>query len=153
MSKINVITTEGSNLSRREFITRSARVGLAAGTLVIAANVLAACGGSNPPRYVQVGNLAEFPAGAVVTRTVTDANGNNATIFVENITGQAPLILSAICSHQGCTVQWVQSENLFGCPCHGGQYNKDGTVKAGPPPAPLQTLTAKLDNGVLSVLV
>ncbi len=153
MGKIDAITTEGSSLSRREFITRSARVGLAAGTLVVAANVLAACGSSNPPRYVPVGNLADFPAGAVVTKTVTDANGNNATIFVENIAGQAPLILSSVCTHNGCTVQWVADQSIFGCPCHGGQYNIDGTVKAGPPPAPLTHLQAKVESGVLSVLV
>ena len=87
-----------------------------------------------------------------MTKTVTDANGNNATIFVENLAGQAPLILSSVCTHNGCTVLWNGSDG-FGCPCHGGQYNKDGTVKAGPPPAPLQTLTAKVDNGVLSVLI
>jgi Rieske Fe-S protein len=154
MSKSNDITS-AAGINRREFITLSARVGLAAGSLVIAANVLAACGGSNnPPHYVQIGNLSDFAAGTVVSKTVADANGNNATIFVENIAGQSdPLVLSDICSHNGCHVQWVEGQGIFGCPCHGGQYNKDGTVKAGPPPAPLTHLQVKVEGGVVSVLV
>lgn len=153
MSKSNDFTAQ-AGLSRRQFITRSARMGLAAGTLVVAANVLAACGNSNPPRYVPIGNLSDFPAGAVMTKQVTDANGGNATIFVENIAGQSdPLVLSDVCTHNGCHVQWVDSQSIFGCPCHGGQYNKDGTVKAGPPPAPLAHLQVKVEGGVVSVLV
>jgi cytochrome b6-f complex iron-sulfur subunit len=154
MSKVEQITTQGGGLSRREFITRSARVGLAASTLVVAANVLAACGDTKPPRYVAIGNLESFPAGKVVSVDTTDANGQKATIFVERRAGQAdPLVLSDVCTHNGCHVLWVESQGVFGCPCHGGQYNMDGTVKSGPPPAPLAHLQVKVESSVLSVLI
>ncbi len=153
MSNTNQITILGGEISRRAFITRSAKLGLAAGTLVVAANVLAACGESKPPRYVAVGNVESFPVGKVAIVDTTDANGQKATIFIERSAGQSePLVLSDICSHNQCHVLW-NGKDGFGCPCHGGQYNMDGTVKSGPPPAPLTHLQVKVENGVLSVLI
>jgi cytochrome b6-f complex iron-sulfur subunit len=44
-------------------------------------------------------------------------------------------VISAICTHLGCTVQWRESE--FNCPCHGSHYSPDGTVISGPAPRAL----------------
>ncbi|HEY3363784.1 MAG TPA: Rieske 2Fe-2S domain-containing protein [Symbiobacteriaceae bacterium] len=41
------------------------------------------------------------------------------------------------CVHLGCTVPWVQGENLFMCPCHGSHYDITGQNVAGPAPRPL----------------
>lgn len=44
--------------------------------------------------------------------------------------------MTAICTHQGCTVNgWNGS--VFPCPCHGSQYDLNGTVVQGPAPLPL----------------
>jgi Rieske Fe-S protein len=47
--------------------------------------------------------------------------------------------LSGDCTHLGCPVHWSREQQLFLCPCHGGAFAADGSVKAGPPPAPLQS--------------
>lgn len=58
-----------------------------------------------------------------------------------------PVVLSGTCTHLGCTVQWNAGENQFQCPCHGGRFAPDGAVVGGPPPRPLQRLTAQLRDG------
>jgi cytochrome b6-f complex iron-sulfur subunit len=45
-------------------------------------------------------------------------------------------VISAICTHLGCTVQWRDSE--FDCPCHGSRFAPDGQVLSGPAPRPLE---------------
>ena len=60
--------------------------------------------------------------------------------------------MSATCTHLGCQVQWQAKEKKFRCPCHGGVYAADGTVLAGPPPRPLQTIEARIESDS-SVLV
>jgi cytochrome b6-f complex iron-sulfur subunit len=46
--------------------------------------------------------------------------------------------LSAKCTHEGCTVQYVPGESLIWCACHNGKFDLDGRVLAGPPPRPLE---------------
>ncbi len=59
-------------------------------------------------------------------------------------------VISAICTHLGCTVQWRGTE--FDCPCHGSRYRPDGTVIAGPAPRPLPWFEAGLSpDGFLLV--
>jgi menaquinol-cytochrome c reductase iron-sulfur subunit len=41
------------------------------------------------------------------------------------------------CTHLGCPYYWDAERRLFQCPCHGGQFNIEGVVLAGPPPRPL----------------
>jgi cytochrome b6-f complex iron-sulfur subunit len=45
--------------------------------------------------------------------------------------------LNAICTHLGCVVPWSEANNKFICPCHGSQYDEEGSVVRGPAPLPL----------------
>ncbi len=44
-------------------------------------------------------------------------------------------VVSAVCTHLGCTVNLVGQG--FHCPCHGSVFNQSGAVVSGPAPAPL----------------
>ncbi|HET9751997.1 MAG TPA: Rieske (2Fe-2S) protein [Myxococcales bacterium] len=46
--------------------------------------------------------------------------------------------LSAKCTHEGCTVQYVPGESLIWCACHNGRFDFSGRVLSGPPPRPLE---------------
>lgn len=59
-------------------------------------------------------------------------------------------VITAVCTHLGCTVQWRQTE--FACPCHGSRFRDDGTVIGGPAPRPLSWYEVSLSpDGFLEV--
>src|SRR5690349_23365901 len=46
-------------------------------------------------------------------------------------------VISAICTHLGCTPDWKPSENKFKCPCHGSGCDPEGVNFEGPAPRPM----------------
>jgi quinol---cytochrome c reductase iron-sulfur subunit, bacillus type len=59
------------------------------------------------------------------------------------------VIYNVHCTHVGCPVTWSPQARRFFSPCHGGVFDADGRVLAGPPPRPLDRYEVKIDNGVL----
>lgn len=55
------------------------------------------------------------------------------------------------CTHLGCPVQWVNTAEIFLCPCHGSVFYSDGTVAGGPAPRPLFTYETRVLNGQVQV--
>jgi len=49
-------------------------------------------------------------------------------------------LLSSLCTHAGCVVNWNQAEQTWDCPCHGGRYTATGERIYGPPPADLERI-------------
>jgi cytochrome b6-f complex iron-sulfur subunit len=54
-------------------------------------------------------------------------------------------VISAICTHLGCTPDWKPSENKFKCPCHGSGYDSEGINFEGPAPRPMDRAHVELD--------
>jgi cytochrome b6-f complex iron-sulfur subunit len=46
--------------------------------------------------------------------------------------------LSTVCTHLGCTPNWLAAEEKFKCPCHGSGFIKTGVNIEGPAPRPLE---------------
>ncbi|MGO9613999.1 MAG: ubiquinol-cytochrome c reductase iron-sulfur subunit [Dissulfurispiraceae bacterium] len=63
------------------------------------------------------------------------------------VTEKGLACFSPICTHLGCFVNWNSYQNEFICPCHGGKYNINGEVIAGPPPRSLTKLPLKIIKG------
>lgn len=102
--------------------------------------------------------LAEGPAWQPVALefAVQDgwARGRSEThhAFVrKNASNDVVEALSAVCPHLGCTVLWIEQEQVFHCPCHAGRFDPDGQRISGPPQKPLQTLPCKVVEGELRV--
>jgi menaquinol-cytochrome c reductase iron-sulfur subunit len=107
--------------------------------------------------WSDVGNVDEFksldtPVKKLVT--VEQRDGWRKTILEKPVyvskDGQGQLIvLSAVCTHLGCTVPWVETEKKFICPCHLGIFGPDGRLQGGPPPRDMDRLETKVEDGIL----
>jgi len=52
--------------------------------------------------------------------------------------------LSTICTHLGCTPNWLAAEQKFKCPCHGSGFYITGINFEGPAPRPLERYAIRL---------
>ena len=60
--------------------------------------------------------------------------------------------LSTICTHLGCTPNWLSAEQKFKCPCHGSGFYATGMNFEGPAPRPLERFQISLgDDGQIVV--
>jgi cytochrome b6-f complex iron-sulfur subunit len=57
-------------------------------------------------------------------------------IFVVHY-GNTIKVISAVCTHMGCTPRWVGEKNRWECPCHGSYFDERGVKISGPAPDPL----------------
>ena len=48
------------------------------------------------------------------------------------------IALSTVCTHLGCTPNWLETERKFKCPCHGSGFRFSGINFEGPAPRPLE---------------
>jgi cytochrome b6-f complex iron-sulfur subunit len=54
-------------------------------------------------------------------------------------------VISAVCTHLGCTPEWKAGENKFKCPCHGSGYDSEGVNFEGPAPRPMDRAHVEVD--------
>jgi len=60
--------------------------------------------------------------------------------------------LTTICTHLGCTPNWLGGENKFKCPCHGSGFYDTGINFEGPAPRPLERFKITLaDDGQIEI--
>jgi Rieske Fe-S protein len=53
--------------------------------------------------------------------------------------------VNPVCSHKKCLVTYTHEQKRIVCPCHGSNYDLDGSVLKGPSEKPLQVYEAELD--------
>lgn len=85
-----------------------------------------------PPQEFKIGIPSEFAVGAVDERFKA-AYG---VWIVREPTGF--YALSTVCTHLGCTPNWLSADEKFKCPCHGSGFVKTGINVEGPAPRPLE---------------
>jgi cytochrome b6-f complex iron-sulfur subunit len=103
-----------------------------------------------PPSKFKVGFPDAFPGGQVQEKFKAQFG-----IWVVNAeyNGQQQIVaLKSVCTHLGCTPNWLEAEQKFKCPCHGSGFYKDGINFEGPAPRPLERYAIRLaDDGQIEV--
>jgi cytochrome b6-f complex iron-sulfur subunit len=105
---------------------------------------------TEPPSKFKVGFPNTFVPGQVETKFVPQYG-----VWVCNYeyNGQPQIYaLRTVCTHLGCTPNWLEGEQKFKCPCHGSGFYKDGINFEGPAPRPLERYAIRLaDDGQLEI--
>ncbi|HEY0004866.1 MAG TPA: ubiquinol-cytochrome c reductase iron-sulfur subunit [Pyrinomonadaceae bacterium] len=71
--------------------------------------------------------------------------------FVYVLPAQNNSVLSSVCPHEGCNVNWQEESNRFSCPCHDSFFAPDGARLTGPARRGLDPLPSREENGILQV--
>jgi cytochrome b6-f complex iron-sulfur subunit len=103
-----------------------------------------------PPSRFAVGTPDKFPPGQVEERFKAQFG-----VWIVNTeyNGQPQIFaLKSVCTHLGCTPNWLEAEQKFKCPCHGSGFYKDGINFEGPAPRPLERYAISIaSNGEVEV--
>jgi len=93
-----------------------------------------------PPQTFKVGFPDDFEVGKVDIRFKKEYNvwvGRNE---------EGIYALSTVCTHLGCTPNWLPTDRKFKCPCHGSGFRFSGINFEGPAPRPLERYKVSLSN-------
>ena len=105
---------------------------------------------TEPPTRFKVGFPDNYGPGQVETKYIPQFG---VWIVRYEVEGQ-PMIyaIKSVCTHLGCTPNWLEAEQKFKCPCHGSGFYKDGVNFEGPAPRPLERYAVSIaDDGQLEV--
>ena len=152
------------HIDRRVFL-HGAGIGLLGGASAV---VLAAVGAGvvigpalsqSAKQWVPVAALDDLPSGDVTTVLVKYELKSG--VYTEQVstpvlvsrTANEVVCFKSSCPHLGCMVRWDGQSGRFRCACHGGTFDRNGTVLAGPPPRPLDRYAFRVESGHLVVEV
>lgn len=65
--------------------------------------------------------------------------------------GKEARIVSAVCPHEGCEVDWDSERREFQCPCHDSVFGADGSRLGGPAQRGLDQLPSRLNGDTLEM--
>ena len=93
---------------------------------------------NEPPQQFAIGLPDDYGEG--VDERFKDRFGVWVVRTDSDYTHEAPgfYALISVCTHLGCTPNWLSSENKFKCPCHGSGFRPTGINFEGPAPRPLE---------------
>jgi cytochrome b6-f complex iron-sulfur subunit len=148
--------------TRREFCVHAA-------SFASIATLLQGCGGSptsadsssNVPalstinasvsgRTITINVDAGSPLASVGSAALVQTSNGN--FLVSHTAVDTFVALTAVCTHEGCTVSGFQS-GRYVCPCHGSQFTTGGTVAQGPASSPLRQFATRLSGTTLTIAV
>lgn len=103
-----------------------------------------------------VGRVTEMGGGEPVRRALSversagwSVGRREEAVYV--LPGGARRVVSAVCPHEGCEVEWEPGARAFLCPCHDSRFDADGRRLTGPAERGLAQLPARLNGDVLEV--
>ena len=143
-------------MNRREVVQKF----LIGGTvLLVVPSVLENCSkspvmnpGTNPGNNPPAGSSINLDLSLAQNSSLSNPGSSK---IVQNIlvinTGTKIVALSAICTHQGCTVGYNPGAGDIECPCHGSTFTLSGNVTNGPAFSPLRSYPVSQTGNILTI--
>lgn len=135
---------EEIKLNRREFLNIAWLASL--GFLTLSVSGLTVLFGLPRFREGEFGGI--FTTGTVADLPSTDVapvNFPKVKLWLSN-NPDGLLALYKVCPHLGCLYSWNDQEFKFICPCHGSQYQHNGTYISGPAPRSLDRFVIRFED-------
>jgi len=146
-------------LTRRTFCVQA----YGAVSLAALGSILTGCGGSpTSPSAPSLPTINASVANGVASISIDSASplatvggaalvqSTSGMFLVARTAQNAFTALTAICTHEGCTVSGFENQTYV-CPCHGSRYSTSGTVINGPAPSSLRSFQTQFNNNVLTI--
>lgn len=106
--------------------------------------------------WKECGMVDDFPVGEIklvplkpLERRQWPEDWGTEAAFVYRRSDDDFIVYNLHCTHVGCPVNWSPPAERFFSPCHGGVFDAEGRVLAGPPPRPLDRYEVKIQHGVV----
>lgn len=106
--------------------------------------------------WLPVAKLSELGGAEPLMREVTvehragwSVTPRGHTVFV--LPGAERRVVSAVCPHEGCEVEWDGAQRKFLCPCHDSVFGADGSRLAGPAQSDLARLPTRASGDTLEI--
>jgi thiosulfate dehydrogenase [quinone] large subunit len=122
-------------------------------------------GSSSPGASTLPAGGSTAPAGGIKVATISSVTSQGSAAFTVPLTAPAPLpagdpgvivrlqdgtfvAYDAVCTHEGCTVEWDAPDGVLFCPCHGAAFDPadHAAVLQGPTNRPLAPLPIVVDE-------
>ncbi|MEM8610624.1 MAG: ubiquinol-cytochrome c reductase iron-sulfur subunit [Cyanobacteria bacterium P01_H01_bin.105] len=100
-----------------------------------------------PEGFTNVGTVADLETKGFLRAKGLEAG--SVIIIRDPANSDRVIALNSKCTHQGCTVDWEDTE--FSCACHGSTFAIDGTVTVGPAVRPLESYETMIDEETVLV--
>jgi Rieske Fe-S protein len=133
-------------------------VGVALGIPAIAYVISPAKKSDVSQDWIRLGSISKVEVGTptlfkttVEQKTGWIVNEQEISVYILTQDGRNYIALSNICTHLGCRVRWIDEKDLYFCPCHNAEFDKEGLVVAGPPPRPLDRYEVKVENNQIFI--
>src|SRR5579859_2015322 len=144
------IVIENGQVTGVNLSTPKAAVSATTNVSVASMNAATSSGDSAQPTSQQV-VLGQIALSAIPASGFTQVQLSSGTAWVGNDNSSLEA-LNARCTHEGCTIDWRPDQGSFVCPCHGGQFDRQGAVLLGPPQQSLQKLVCRVNGANVDIL-
>ncbi|MBW4629356.1 MAG: Rieske 2Fe-2S domain-containing protein [Brasilonema octagenarum HA4186-MV1] len=98
--------------------------------------------------WQKVGTVAELDKAG---QLLNEKSPIGSVLVVGTSKSKKLIAVNPTCTHMGCTVEWLNKEGIFLCPCHASEFKLDGKAQTGPATKPLSTYATKIEGNFVMV--